>query len=264
MIVRGTDLHVEQRGHGHPLVMLHGLGSHSGWMARDIAHCAHRRRVVAIDSRGHGRSARPAHFTLNDHVQDVLGVMDALNLERTDLMGTSMGSYVAQALAAAHPDRITRLILVVPKASGRTSGTAALMAAHAHALRDLSPQDAQAYLLDLMFAPATSPAIRSDVARLAAQDQADGLAQTPEQAEAARRALENFDVRPGLGRVQAPALIISGQHDPLNPPAAGEEIARLLPNAQQVVLSGSGHFPGVEERGRYLAVIDAFLTALPA
>ncbi|BBN95216.1 hypothetical protein DEGR_19490 [Deinococcus grandis] len=204
----GTPLFVQGRGEGHPLILLHGLGSHSGWLDADLHHLAGTRRVIALDSRGHGRSGRPANYTLADHVSDVLTVMDALNFPQADVMGTSMGSYVAQALATAHPDRVTRLILVVPKASGQTSGTAALMARHEDDLRDLTQQEVQAFLLDRMFAPGTPQAIRDEVARRTADDHATGLAQTPEQADAARRALERFDFRPGLPRVTAPTAAV--------------------------------------------------------
>ena len=169
-----TPLFVQQRGEGHPLILLHGLGSHSGWLDADLHHLAGTRRVIAPDSRGHGRSGRPANFTLADHVSDVLAVMDALGIPQADVMGTSMGSYVVQALATTHPDRVSRLILVVPKASGQTSGTAALMARHEHELRDLTPQEAQAFLLERMFAPGTPQAIRAEVARRTADDHAAG------------------------------------------------------------------------------------------
>lgn len=255
----GTPLFVQQRGEGHPLILLHGLGSHSGWLDADLHHLAGTRRVIAPDSRGHGRSGRPANFTLADHVSDVLAVMDALGIPQADVMGTSMGSYVAQALATTHPERVSRLVLVVPKASGQTSGTAALMARHKDELRDLTPQEVQAFLLERMFAPGTPQAIRAEVARRTADDHAAGLAQTPGQAEAARRALERFDFRPGLPHVSAPTLILSGAHDPLNPPPAGAEIAALLPHARQEVLAHSGHFPALEEAGRYRALVDAFL-----
>ncbi|MDK2011827.1 MULTISPECIES: alpha/beta fold hydrolase [unclassified Deinococcus] len=255
----GTPLFVQQRGEGHPLILLHGLGSHSGWLDADLDHLAGTRRVIALDSRGHGRSGRPTSFTLADHVSDVLTVMDALGVPQAAVMGTSMGSYVAQALATTHPGRVSRLILVVPKASGQTSGTAALMARHEDELRDLTPQEVQAFLLERMFAPGTPQAIRAEVARRTADDHAAGLAQTPGQAEAARRALERFDFRPGLPRVTAPALILSGAHDPLNPPPVGAEIAALIPHARQEVLAHSGHFPALEEAGRYRALVDDFL-----
>ncbi|GGK86085.1 alpha/beta fold hydrolase [Deinococcus radiotolerans] len=262
MIVSAADdtpLFVQERGEGYPLILLHGLGSHSGWLDADLDHFARTRRVIALDSRGHGRSGHPASFTLADHVSDVLTVMDSLGIAQADVMGTSMGSYVAQALAAGHPQRVSRLILIVPKASGQTSGTAALMAQHEGELRDLNPQQAQAFLLNLMFAPDTPQAIRDEVARRTAADHAAGLAQTPEQAEAARRALEHFDVRPGLPHVTAPTLILSGAHDPLNPPPAGADIAALVQHARQEVMAHSGHFPALEETQRYRALVDAFL-----
>jgi len=133
MHVNGTDLNVEQTGQGQPVLMLHGLSSNIAALAPERERLGRRFRVVAIDSRGHGRSARPAAYTLQDHVNDVLGVMDALGLERADVIGSSMGSYIAQGVAASAPDRVRRLVLITPKASGQTSSVARFLAEHADA-----------------------------------------------------------------------------------------------------------------------------------
>ncbi|THF84822.1 alpha/beta fold hydrolase [Deinococcus sp. KSM4-11] len=264
MNVNGTDIHVEEHGQGRPLLMLHGLSANIESMRPEIERLSTLRRVIAVDSRGHGRSARPPAYTLADHVSDVLGVLDALGLDTADLMGTSMGSYIAQGVATRAPQRILKLVLVVPKASGTTSSVARLIGQHAAELEGKSNDEVLAFIGDRMFAPTTPPDIRALREQGAQRDLALGLTLTPEQFQAANRALEGFDFRPALPNVTADTLVISGRHDPLNAPEEGDVIARLVPHARMVVLERSGHLPGLEEPERLFEVIRDFLQQEPA
>ncbi|WP_309572777.1 alpha/beta hydrolase [Deinococcus sp.] len=263
MNIGGTEIHVEESGQGRPLLMLHGLSANIESMRPEIDGLSAIRRVIAVDSRGHGRSARPEAYTLEDHVSDVLGVMDALNLDSADLMGTSMGSYIAQGVVTRVPQRISKLVLVVPKASGTTSSVARFIGEHTAELEGKSNDEVLAFIGDRMFAPTTSPDIRALRDQAAQRDIDCGLNLTPEQFQAANRALEGFDFSPVLPNVTANTLVISGRHDPLNPPAEGEVIAGLVPHAQYVVLERSGHLPGLEEPDRLLEIIREFLQGEP-
>ncbi|ADV66771.1 alpha/beta fold hydrolase [Deinococcus maricopensis] len=259
MHVNGLHLHVHEAGRGEPLVLLHGLGSNVTALAPDIEHFARTHRVIALDSRGHGRSDRPAHYTLQDHIDDVVGVLDALHLDRVALMGSSMGSYVAQGVATQHPHRVGRLMLVTPKAHGQTSSSARFLAAHAAELAGRTPEQISAFLLDHLFAPTTPASVREAARAFAAEQARAGLTLTPEQQLAANRALEGFDFRAALPRVTARTLVLSGRHDPLNTVADGEEVARLIPNATFMVLERAGHLPALEDAAHLHTLVDAFL-----
>ena len=94
-----------------PLVLLHGLGEGGadwdGVAPAFARHC----RVYAPDLRGHGRSDRPGDYSVELMEADVLGFLDALQLDRVDLIGHSMGGLVGYLLAGDHPERVRRLIL---------------------------------------------------------------------------------------------------------------------------------------------------------
>ncbi|MEJ8641370.1 alpha/beta fold hydrolase [Streptomyces sp. MS1.HAVA.3] len=96
---------------GDPLVLLPALGeSADDWaLVRDAL--ARERRVYALDLRGHGRSARTAEYSLELMRDDVLGFLDALGLDRADLVGHSAGAVVAHLVAQAAPHRVVRLAL---------------------------------------------------------------------------------------------------------------------------------------------------------
>jgi 3-oxoadipate enol-lactonase len=94
-----------------PLVLLHGLGDGAGdWDGVAPAFARHW-RVYAPDLRGHGRSDRPGEYSVELMAADVLGFLDALGLDRVDLIGHSMGGLVGYLLAGDHPRRVGRLIL---------------------------------------------------------------------------------------------------------------------------------------------------------
>jgi pimeloyl-ACP methyl ester carboxylesterase len=97
-----------------PLILVHSLGGRAAFW-REVAVALRRRhRVIALDLRGHGRSApgSPANSTLDDFVDDVLAVADALGITTFALAGHSFGALVALATAARAPSRVERLVLV--------------------------------------------------------------------------------------------------------------------------------------------------------
>jgi len=101
---------------GSPIVLAHGLASNSRIWDDVAARLAERHHVVALDQRGHGLSDRPADatggFTFDKLVGDLIGLMDILRLDRPVLVGHSWGGNVVLACAAAHPDRVSGLVLV--------------------------------------------------------------------------------------------------------------------------------------------------------
>ena len=94
-----------------PLVLLHGLGDGAGDWDGVAPAFARDWRVYAPDLRGHGRSGRPGHYSVELMEADALGFLDALGLDRVDLIGHSMGGLVGYLLAGDQPGRVGRLIL---------------------------------------------------------------------------------------------------------------------------------------------------------
>ncbi|WP_437971996.1 alpha/beta hydrolase [Sorangium sp. So ce260] len=114
-----------------PIVLVHGMVGHAGFWDTPLAHVSGRRRAVAIDLRGHGASEPPpdADYAPSACAADVLAVLDALALPRVALVGHSYGALVALAVAAAHPERVARLLLADPPRDF-TQIPAALQAQH--------------------------------------------------------------------------------------------------------------------------------------
>jgi 3-oxoadipate enol-lactonase len=97
---------------GPPVLALHGMISRAATWDRVAAVLAgHGHRVIALDLRGHGRSSRPGQYQPAAMRDDVIGLADRLGLDRFDLLGHSLGGYVATLVAARWPDRVRRLVL---------------------------------------------------------------------------------------------------------------------------------------------------------
>ncbi|MED7952769.1 alpha/beta fold hydrolase [Streptomyces sp. BE20] len=96
---------------GPPLVLLHALGERATDWDDVLPALAPHHRVYALDLRGHGDSGRPGRYAVELMRDDVLGFLDALGLERVDLLGHSMGGVVAYLVAQERPERVARLVL---------------------------------------------------------------------------------------------------------------------------------------------------------
>ncbi len=110
----GITLHVlDYPGSGPTVLMLHGLTANAHFFP-DLANLvAGDFRVVAINLRGRGRSEKPpSHYTMEDHANDVLGVMDKLKLDSAHLCGHSYGGLLTYYLAAHHRDRVDRCVVL--------------------------------------------------------------------------------------------------------------------------------------------------------
>jgi len=106
------QLHFIEQGAGDSLVLLHGNGEDSTYFEHQLEFFKGRYRVIAVDSRGHGKSPRgTAPFTLGQFACDLASFMDGIELESAHLLGFSDGANVAMLFALAHPRRVRSLVL---------------------------------------------------------------------------------------------------------------------------------------------------------
>jgi pimeloyl-ACP methyl ester carboxylesterase len=109
----GTTLHVRIGGHGPGVIMLHGFGDTGDMWAPAAAALVSEHMVVVPDLRGMGLSEHPdAGYTKKNQALDIAGLMDALQIERADLVTHDIGNMVGYALAAQFPARITKWVVI--------------------------------------------------------------------------------------------------------------------------------------------------------
>jgi len=237
------------------LVLVHGLNGDASTVAPLAARLAERFHVVTPDALGHGRSDHPASFTIEDQGRVLNALVAALGRSSATLAGISMGSYLVAQAAILEPARTDRLVLVVSKAHGTTSSSAAFAARLGVDLATLDPEAAMALLAEALWSPDTPADRRAELLGSMAGEQ---VQLTPDEQARVERSLAGFDLRPGLGRVTAPALVVSGASDGLNPPELGRELADHLPHARFEVYEHSGHMLASEETDRLVDDVLSF------
>lgn len=252
--INGIALWCESRGQGEPVILIHGLTADHNSMEVLAQWLLPQYQVITYDCRGHGLSEKPAHYTLADHVKDLLALMDFYQVDTCRVVGMSMGTYIAQAAAIAAPKRISHLALLVPKAHGKTSSVQRILQEAGQDISQLSQAEIMAIIGSKSIAPTTSPEI---LAQMSGQTASVEL--TAEQKAAVDEALAGFDLRPDLSQITAKTIVFSGQYDGLNPPELGREVAQGIKGAQFVLFEHSGHILHLEEADKCHQQLLAFL-----
>ena len=110
--VNGINVAYTEKGRGHALVLIMGLGANKESWFMNIPTLSKRYRVIAFDSRGVGATDRSGEFyTMGSMAEDTVGLLDALNIERAHVIGVSLGSMIAQEVAIRFPQRVSKLVL---------------------------------------------------------------------------------------------------------------------------------------------------------
>lgn len=258
------------------LVALHGgPGLDHGYLRPGLGSLRDHAQVVYVDLRGHGRSGRPAleSCTLEQMADDVAALCDLLGIEHPVILGHSAGGFVALQLSIRHPELPGGLILCHtsptfaplpddepdeprPTLASR-AGPEVLAAAKRFFGGDTSPDVLKSFVEQV--APFYGGPSHMEVpARLFALSSV-----TPELMQYFFSKLAaGYDVRPQLGAISVPTLVLFGRHDWVCPPVASRTMARAIPGAKLVELTESGHFGFSEEPGKFQDAVSAFLNSL--
>ena len=255
---------VQEYGEGEPLLIINGTSQSLGFWADMAGVWAGRHRVITYDLRGMGGSERGSgEITVASLAQDALGLLDALEVERTQVLGYSLGSAIAQELALAAPDRVSSLVLYCTWA--RSDGfQRAMMTGLAHPWR-IGDVEAGLGALGVAFSPQLldSPEFGALIEQL--------LPLFPSTPEQIQTCAEQWDADMGhdtldrLGQISAPTLVIAGEQDLLTPPWHGKQVADTIPGAKLEMFTGPGssHALGMERAEEFVPLVAGFLTEHP-
>lgn len=263
---RGPPSACHDRGSGPPLVLVHGWSLGAGVFHGMPGAVTAGRRVLAPELRGHGASPLPGPFTLGDLADDLARLLEELDLGGASLLGWSLGAQVALAALPRIRRRVSRLALVsaTPCFTLRDDWPHGVPA---RALESLAlrvrrdPPSAVARFFDGMFAGGELDGEAR--ARAAALRAAIPLPE-PAAALAGLEILATADLRPALGAVDLPALVIHGERDPVCPAGAGRALAAAIPGARLVELPGAGHAPFLSCPEAFAAAVGPFLAEAAA
>lgn len=249
---------------GVPLVMFNHWGAVlDNFDPAIIDGLAQTRRVITTDYRGIGGSGGTAPLTVGEMADDAIQLIRALGLETVDVLGFSLGGFVAQDIALKAPDRVRRLILTgTGPAGGSGIGKVGAVSLPLILKGLLTLRDPKFYL----FFTSTAVGRRSAaqyLKRLQARKNNRDQSPTPRAFLRQLKAITAWGKQPpqDLERLQAPALVVNGDTDIMVPSINSFELAKRIPNAELVIYQDAGHGGIFQHHVDFVAKAQAFLDA---
>ncbi|MBJ6127868.1 alpha/beta fold hydrolase [Microvirga splendida] len=248
------ELHVAEQGPrtGPAVLMLHGYSDSWFSYSRILPLLPPDWHAVVPDQRGHGESSRPeGGYAPADFAGDALRLLDRLGIEKAALVGHSMGSFIARSVAAQHPERVERLVLVGAAARARNAVTQDLLR-EVEVLEDPVAEDfVHAFQAGTLCRPMPPEFFERVVA--------ESLKVPARVWKAALSGLIAADAMADLDRIRCPVLILGGEQDGVFSQAEQEHLAARLPGATLTLKPGIGHDPQWEAPEDVVADLVAFL-----
>ena len=223
---------------------------------------AEKNRLIRYDTRGTGLSDREvAEFSFDGFMRDFESVVDAVKTDRFAILGISQGAAVAAAYAAAHPERVTKLILYGGYAQGRNKRGSPDEVAKANLFLSLMQHgwgdEHSAFMRAFcsLFIPNGTPEQNKWFADL------QRMTTTAENGALIRVACHEIDVASLLPKVQVPTLVLHARHDNVVPLEQGRLLAASIPNARLVTLESDNHvlLAGEPAWEKFLEEVEDFL-----
>lgn len=219
--------HYLEKGKGFPLVLLHGNGENNEYFKHQIEYFSKEYRVIALDTRGHGKTARGEEaFTLQQFAEDLKGFLDGLNIKQAIILGFSDGGNIALLFALKYQEYIKALI--IDGANLYPSGV------KTHAQLSIRA----GYALVSVFAPFSKAALANK--------------------EILKLMTHEPNIKPEeLATITVPTLVIAGSHDIIKKEHTNE-IYQSLPKAKLAIIDGD-HFIAAKKFEQFNEIVDKFL-----
>lgn len=256
----GELTHYHEVGEGTPVLFLHGSGTGvtaaANWWL-NLPQLGEQARCIAIDSIGYGQSvvADGTEYGIKEWVRHAVRVLDALGIEKTWIVGNSLGGWLAFQFAIDYPER---LLGIVSMGTGGAKLTGALAG---HSKPDLSEagirKTLELFVVDKSLVTDQLVSLRY---QSALNDTAsDRLADVVSARDRDRDALPlDFDV---LARLDIPVLLIHGMQDVVIPVSRTWELLNTIPTADAHIFSQCGHWSQVERADEFNTIIKQYLTS---
>ena len=232
----GARIWYESYGAGPPVILLHGGLANSAYWGLQVPVLAKTHRVILIDSRGHGRSSRDGRaYTYELMASDVVGVMDALKVERASVVGWSDGAIIGLVMAMKYPERLNRVFAFAA---------------------NMDPTGVKPDMLQTETFGGFARRGRAEY---------DAISPTPGGYDAFEAAIQKmWDTEPNytaadLGKITTPVAIVDGDHDEAIKREHTEYLARSIPGARLIILPGLSHFAMLQDPNAFTGAVSEFL-----
>jgi pimeloyl-ACP methyl ester carboxylesterase len=244
---------------GTPVVLIHGYTDNARDWVPLIPYLDPRLHLIVVDLRGHGRSSKPdCCYTRLDFAYDIKLLLDALHIERADIVGHSLGSIIGQTFAEYWPERTRRVVLISSSGGPRQGVPHKPAYDYASQIRKLKePIDPDSPFMIEWWASPTP--VDADFLRRQRRD----AAAIPLRVWLAvlDQGLIDSDLQATLPKLTAPTLLVWGSKDPIMEEEVRQTLRAALPHAQVKIFAGLGHNPLWEDPRACASAINGFVTA---
>jgi len=275
--VNGINIYYEVHGSGEPLLLIEGLG-YSSWMwYKQVPVLSKSHKVIIFDNRGAGNTDKPdSEYTIELMARDAAGLLKEMGVESADVLGVSLGGYVAQELAVTEPEMVRNLVLVstnsgpgklitgkspffngflklwgfLPTAFDSSRGPVRLEYAK-------NDEERMRYGLSLAFSEEYFKNNSDEIDRIV-----EWRLENPQPEYAWRRQLLagiGYDSSPRSGEIKSRTLLVNGAQDRIISPESALKLSKRIPDSTLVVLEGAGHLLFIERAEEFNAHVLGFL-----
>ncbi|HKN51969.1 MAG TPA: alpha/beta hydrolase [Amycolatopsis sp.] len=256
----GVELYCETRGEGPAITTLNNFFMTTPTWRVFTDELDHNHRIVSYDLCGHGESTHPAQYpTWEDHAADVAGLLDALEIEQTYLLSTSISTVLAREVALRYPDRVKGIILAGPALGPkgmrrhRQIQRAWLLTLENHGMAalysHLYPEVFAADMNEELGTPGFLGLRESFLAISTAEELHNGLS----------LALQGETSPELLAQIEAPTLVVIGDDDILLSTTGARELAEKFPNGSYEIMPRAGHLPFLDDSSGFQAIVAKFI-----
>ncbi|MFX0081967.1 MAG: alpha/beta fold hydrolase [Candidatus Hodarchaeota archaeon] len=252
--VEGIKLSYRIKGEGYPIFLIHGFAKKEFWIGQ-IDALSKEFKVIWFDNRGVGESDRPnMPYTMKMLVEDLKDLMDLLDIQKTHLIGHSLGSFIAQNFALTYPERVNKLILLSTNPGLPDKKGADIFKDNQIALYEARIADPIAGFYTKMkvrFTREFLKMMRADPTKklhgiFSAEDLIKSENEnpwTPQDIINHSNALADHNTLDNLHKIKHETLIIAGEKDRLTPKISNEQVHKKIPNSELRIVSGGHYFP---------------------
>lgn len=252
--INNAVLHYEylQNDRDTTFVFINSLGTDFRIWDGVVADLKHYGNILRFDKQGHGLSSLlNTNQSIKTYAQDVLGLMDALGIEKAVIVGLSIGGIIGQYLGVNHADRVEKLILsnTAPKIGTQDSWNIRINKVKTDGIASITEGVMKVWFSD-NFHENRSAELQGYKTMLANSNTEGYIS--------ACVAIRDNDLREGITHINIPTLCIAGSVDGSTPPDLVRSMADAIPNARYVLIDGVGHIPCVEDPKRVFKHIYEF------
>ncbi len=246
-----VNLFIKEFGSGIPVTFLHGYPlDHTIWL-EIVPKLTNEARMILPDLRGHGKSPAPDEATtMKEMAEDVLHALDSLGVEKSIIVGHSMGGYVALALARYYPQRLSGMVLI---ASHVYADSPEKRESRLVSILDIQKNGLAAVISTMPEKLSYNKAVINKCREIITSASSIGAVGV---LNAMANRPDSHDI---LAQLNVPGLIIAGMEDQIVPLSISREMAKLMRSPQLVEIPEAGHMPMLEQPELVAKALNAFI-----